>query len=218
MRAVGQETVNLGIVLQKEEIDNRWIKYRWRAAAAIAGAPDMDPKGEWVELAQGGEEGGRWWHFHAGTLPLHLYRKETGGYLLNLNQEPPRVWVVLRDGVEARALLGAFGRDAALGERYWTRHVLRDGVEAGASEHTYVPVAATVCPYEAQDFLDSGEDLVEVVAMPEAVLARVQHYVDEHHKEEEFYKRKRKPHSGEQEAFVRRGGAPVDRRKPKKLI
>ena len=189
VRAVGQETINLGIVLQKEEIDNRWIKYRWRAAAAIAGAPDMDPKGEWVELAQGGEEGGRWWHFHAGTLPLHLYRKETGGYLLNLNQEPPRVWVVLRDGVEA-----------------------------GAPEHTYVPVAATVCPYEAQDFLDSGEDLVEVVAMPEAVLARVQHYVDEHHKEEEFYKRKRKPHSGEQEAFVRRGGAPVDRRKPKKLI
>ncbi|MHC4975403.1 MAG: futalosine hydrolase [Planctomycetota bacterium] len=40
-----------------------------------------------------------------------------------------RALLVVAASLEARALLGAFGRDAALGERYWTRHVLRDGVD-----------------------------------------------------------------------------------------
>lgn len=188
-RAVGQESLPVGIVLRKQEVENRWIKHRWRPVAVIPGAPELDPRGEWRPLHSGSEDGKAWWDFHAGTLKLDLFRKETGGYLVNLAQHPPRIWIVLREGYEA-----------------------------GAPDHDYVPVAATVCPYEAQDFLDSGEDLVDVVVMPDALVALVQAYVDEHHVEEEFYKRKRKQHREEQEALVRRGAAPVDRRKPKKRI
>lgn len=51
---------------------------------------------------------------------------------------------------------------------------------------------ATASPYEAQDYCDSSEVLVEKVPMPEGMLAWVADFVNRHHEEEEFVKRKRK--------------------------
>ncbi|MEM6887929.1 MAG: DUF3305 domain-containing protein [Pseudomonadota bacterium] len=59
------------------------------------------------------------------------------------------------------------------------------------SEHRLHVLMATVSPYEAQDYADSAEEIVEKVPMPPAVLAWVQNYVAAHHVEEEFIKRKR---------------------------
>lgn len=185
-QAIGQESVPIGVVVERREINHRWQKYAWRAAAVLPGAAEMDPLGEWKELARGEEDGAVWIQYHAGTLPLHLFRKETEGYRVNLSQTPPRVFVVLRDGADA------------------------------ASTHDLVPVAATACPYEAQDYLDSGNDLVEVVAMPEGLAAYVQDYVERHHKDEPFKKRKRGPRVAEKPVFVERGAAPVERARPKK--
>lgn len=184
--AVGQESLPLGIVIERREINHRWQKYSWRPVAVLPGAAEKDPNGPWQELAQGKEGGVGWVQYHAGTLLLNLYRKETEGYRVNLSQQPPRVFIVLRDGAEA------------------------------ASEHDVVPVAATVCPYEAQDYLDSGTDLVEVVAMPPTLAAFVKDYVDRHHRDEPFKKRKRRPHEPEKPIFVEQGAAPVERRQGKK--
>lgn len=53
---------------------------------------------------------------------------------------------------------------------------------------------ATVCPNEAQEYLEGGDDIVEGVPMPTAVAAWVQAYVVRyHHRERVFEKRKRKP-------------------------
>ena len=52
-------------------------------------------------------------------------------------------------------------------------------------------VLVTASPYEAQDYTDSGEEIVEKVAMPPALLAWVQNFVEMFHEEEEFIKRKR---------------------------
>lgn len=52
---------------------------------------------------------------------------------------------------------------------------------------------ATVSAFEAQDYLDSGEDLVEVIPMPEPIRAWVENYIARHHVEEKFIKRKQKP-------------------------
>lgn len=52
-------------------------------------------------------------------------------------------------------------------------------------------VTVTASPFEAQDFADSGEELVEKVAMPAALLAWVTDFVDRHHTEEAFIKRRR---------------------------
>ena len=49
----------------------------------------------------------------------------------------------------------------------------------------------TASPYEAQDYADSGEEIIEKVPMPAAVMAWVQQFVDTHHIEEEFKKRRR---------------------------
>jgi hypothetical protein len=67
--------------------------------------------------------------------------------------------------------------------------VLRPGSGSNPADMDVVHV--TVSPYEAQDYTDSGEEVVEKVPMPEAVLAWVRAFVDRHHVEEPFVKRRR---------------------------
>lgn len=52
----------------------------------------------------------------------------------------------------------------------------------------------TASPYEAQDYADNGEDIVERVPMPEGLVAYVRDFVNEHHEEEVFVKRRRNKH------------------------
>ncbi|UWQ89747.1 DUF3305 domain-containing protein [Aliisedimentitalea scapharcae] len=52
-------------------------------------------------------------------------------------------------------------------------------------------VLVTASPYEAQDYCDSGEDVVEKIVMPEVVKAWVRDFVTRYHTEEVFKKRKR---------------------------
>ena len=52
-------------------------------------------------------------------------------------------------------------------------------------------VMVTASPYEAQDYADSGEEVVEKVAMPAALLDWVTAFVSQHHTEEKFIKRRR---------------------------
>jgi hypothetical protein len=49
----------------------------------------------------------------------------------------------------------------------------------------------TASPFEAQDYADSGEDLVEKVAMPSGLVAWVREFTLAHFQEEEFKKRRR---------------------------
>lgn len=49
----------------------------------------------------------------------------------------------------------------------------------------------TASPYEAQDYTDSGEEIVEKVPMPHGLVAWVRDFVDAYHQDEVFVKRKR---------------------------
>ena len=62
---------------------------------------------------------------------------------------------------------------------------------ATGSEHPYDVALVTASPYEAQDYADSGEEIVEKVPMPQGVLDWVRAFVAQHHQEEEFIKRRR---------------------------
>jgi hypothetical protein len=170
-----QETLPIGVVVEKRRIDHPWQPFRWLPTAVFAGASPRDPRGEWVVLRQGED----FIQYHAGTLSLELFRKETEAYKVNLSQTPPRIFVVLRQGEDV---------DAA---------------------HPVMPSFLTASPYEAQDFLDSGDEIVEGVEMPPDVMAFVQDFVDRHHVDEPFYKRKRKRASSGDEAFSRK--PPVER-------
>jgi hypothetical protein len=66
--------------------------------------------------------------------------------------------------------------------------VMRDGAEG---EHGIEVLLVTASPYEAQDYCDSGEEIVERVPMPHGLVAWVRDFVNAHHEEEVFVKRRR---------------------------
>lgn len=62
------------------------------------------------------------------------------------------------------------------------------------------PFHVTVCPYEAETYLDGGDSTVETVPMPPEVLSWVQAFVERHHHDRPFVKRKQKPKSTDKTA------------------
>ncbi len=54
----------------------------------------------------------------------------------------------------------------------------------------YRPVAVTASPYVAEDLLE-GDDIIEALPMPAPLVAWTQAFVDRHHVDEPFRKRKR---------------------------
>ena len=119
------------------------------------------PDGRPVEPWTEIARGEGWIQYHAATMPVELHRRETEAYVASLETERPAVYVVMRDD------------------------------EDGEGSQPYYVALVTLSPYDAQDYLDSGEDLVESVPMPEPILAWMQDFVDQHHVEEKFVKRKR---------------------------
>lgn len=59
-------------------------------------------------------------------------------------------------------------------------------------EHPYRPLLVTASPYEAECYIEHGNDIVEKVPLENALVAWLANFVDRHHVEEPFYKRKRK--------------------------
>jgi hypothetical protein len=88
------------------------------------------------------------------------------------------------------------------------------------SEFDVVPFLATASAYESQDYLDSGEEIVDAVPMPEGLIAWVQDFCDQHHEDEVFVKRKRSDHRREQDKFARRPrvDGPRDRSGRRRLV
>ncbi|MEX0304193.1 MAG: DUF3305 domain-containing protein [Leisingera sp.] len=60
-----------------------------------------------------------------------------------------------------------------------------------AGEAPLEVLLVTASPYEAQDYTDSGEEIVEKVPMPSALAAWVWDFVDAFYEEETFVKRRR---------------------------
>ena len=100
--------------------------------------------------------------YHAATVPLEVHRSETEAYRVALSNEPPMVYVILRPD------------------------------EDPDSPHEMQVFGVTASAYEAQDYLDSGEEIVEPVPMPPELIAWLSAYVEAHHREEVFVKRKRR--------------------------
>lgn len=99
--------------------------------------------------------------YHAATVALELHRAEVEAYQVSLAMTPASVFVVLR---------AADSREAP---------------------HEVQVHSATASAYEAQDYLDSGEEIVEAVPMPEGLEAWVRDFVDRHYEETTFVKRRR---------------------------
>lgn len=59
----------------------------------------------------------------------------------------------------------------------------------------------TVSPYEAQDFGDNAEDIIERVQMPDGIAQVLTGFIDRHHVEQPFKKRKRQDFREEEARF-----------------
>ncbi len=64
-------------------------------------------------------------------------------------------------------------------------------VEDGDDDFPWRVRLVTASPFEAQDCLDSGEESVDPVPMPPGLVAWVRDFVDAHHVDEPFRKRRR---------------------------
>jgi hypothetical protein len=118
--------------------------------------------------------GDGWVRYHIGTLALELHRTETEAYKVNLSNDPPVIYVILS---------------------------LAEDPDA---EQEIEPFLVTASPYEAQDYQDADDDIIEVVPMPDGVIAWVQAFIDKHHVDEPFQKRKNKHYDPEKTGFGRR--------------
>lgn len=109
--------------------------------------------------------------YHAATLTLELFRSDTEAYVENLQSEIPAIFVVLSEDDDS------------------------------GSDFPYFVEMITASPYEAQDLLDSGEAIIERVIVPDAVLAWIVDFVDQHHQDKPFKKRKRVKMDIEEQKF-----------------
>jgi len=148
----------LGVVVRRSPSVSRWAKWSWRPVAVLPGAAAAD----WRVLRE--EDSAT--EFMAGVRTLELHRADAEAYLLNLLNEEPSIYVVMRPK----------GPDEPAPE----------GVD-------YTLTGVTASPYEAQDDLDSAEELVERVPMTEGLIAWIGEFVDAHFEDEPFKKRRRKP-------------------------
>lgn len=99
--------------------------------------------------------------YHATTLTLDLHHTQTDAYLEALRARVPSVYVVMRQ------------------------------VSAQGGQMPFEVTLVTASPFEAQDYCDTGEEMVERVPMPEGLIALVRDFVAAHHVGEAFKKRKR---------------------------
>ncbi len=99
--------------------------------------------------------------YHAATVSLELFRTDCEAYMVSLSMTPPTIFVVLRQD---------------------------DNPEA---PYPYIVHQVTASAYEAQDYTDSGEEIVEPVIMPPGLVAWIHEYTKAHFEEEVFVKRRR---------------------------
>ena len=85
----GSIYISVGVVAERRPGATPWAEHAWVAREVLEDAPALPP---WTMLR---EEAGRTLFF-AGTAEVALHPTDTDNYIHNLQQENPRIWVVLR--------------------------------------------------------------------------------------------------------------------------
>jgi len=79
----------ISVVFERRAAEGPWRDDVWRPIGVLPGTVAAEPG----RLLAEGED---WAQYQGGVLELELFRRETEGYLTNLTQDPPRVFIVLR--------------------------------------------------------------------------------------------------------------------------
>ena len=87
----------ISVVVERRTAKGPWLDDLWRPIGVLPNAA-AEERGRLLA------EGEDWTQYQVGMLDLELFRGETEGYLTNLSQDPPCVYVVLRRIEEAEGL------------------------------------------------------------------------------------------------------------------
>lgn len=85
----GTVRVEVGVVVERRPGVTPWAEHAWAAVDVLEDFPDVAP---WTALR---EDAGRTLFF-AGAAEVALHPTDTDNYIHNLEQDPPRIWVLLR--------------------------------------------------------------------------------------------------------------------------
>lgn len=95
------ESMPVGIVIERRRSDHPWESHYWIPVGVVPGAPEIET---WKEIGAG--DG--WVRYHAGTLALEIFNDETEDYRYNLANDPPSVYVLLREDEDSESGLEPF--------------------------------------------------------------------------------------------------------------
>ena len=85
----GTVRIRVGVVVERRPGVTPWAEHAWQAREVLEDSPEAAP---WTILR---EDAGRTL-FLAGTAEVALHPTDTDNYIHTLEQDPPRIWVVLR--------------------------------------------------------------------------------------------------------------------------
>lgn len=109
--------------------------------------------------------------YYLGPSEIYCHASETEAYIFNFDSKVPVIFVILREDHENEHPLPWFVQQV------------------------------TVSPYEAQDYADSAEDIIGCIPMPVTIATALTEFIEQHHKDEPFIKRKRRDYKDEQPQF-----------------
>ena len=161
-----RQSLPVGVVIRRSPGVTRWAGWLWRPVALLPGAAPA----RWALLRRDGPHA----EYHAATVPLTLWASDTEAYRTALSEKVPHAYVVLRETDAGDPGAGVSGAGD------------RDGSDPGLEV-----LLVTASPYEAQDYADAGEDIVEKVPMTEGLIGWVRDFVEAHHVDTVFVKRRR---------------------------
>jgi hypothetical protein len=92
----------IGVIAERQDVDNPWIDHRWRVTGLLPGAPAVP---DWTCLAHSASVR----RYYAGSAELLLFPRETDTLKYNIEGVAPAVYVFLRaaPGDPGMALAGA---------------------------------------------------------------------------------------------------------------
>lgn len=112
----------VGIVAERQPVQNEWVSHRWRVTAILPGAADVP---DWTCLDE--RDGAR--RYYAGAAELLLFPRETDTLKYNIEGEAPAIYVFLRPHGGSPGMLLA-GATACVGEAHAHADTGTDLVEA----------------------------------------------------------------------------------------
>jgi hypothetical protein len=84
-----QETIVVGIVVERRKLSSPWLDHVWLPVAVLPGAPAA---AAWTLIEPNGESP----RYYAGSHAIHLHAGDTAQHRDNLASGEPRVWIAAR--------------------------------------------------------------------------------------------------------------------------